>query len=114
MAHPSTFKAAVPFGVASLAIGAAGAVVAIVCAATALKILGVAAAIIGSYAFFATLLCGIENSGDSQKFKAELHKYVGSVVGSAIAGIIREIAVDVLFGLIDKALGRETVHVRLR
>ncbi len=106
----SIFKTAFPYGAASLALGAAGAATAIICTATALKVLGIVGAVIGAYSFFAVVACGLFNN--SSEFTKELPKYMSTIVGSAVADIIKNIALEVLSGLIDKALGRDTSNIR--
>ncbi|NGX33835.1 MAG: hypothetical protein K1060chlam1_00176 [Candidatus Anoxychlamydiales bacterium] len=108
----STFKAAAPYGILALGVGAAGAVAGLACTATALKIIGIAGAIIGAYSFFAILICGFMNMGQPEKFKQDLPKYLGIIVGSAIADIIKNVAIETISGLIDGALGRQSSTIR--
>jgi len=105
MAIPkSTFNTAMPYGIATLAIGVLGGSLAVMATATMIKVIGICAAIIGAYGFFAIVICGFVNSDNPQKFKEELPKYATTMIGSAIADIISKIATETIAQLI---FGRE-------
>lgn len=113
MTVESTFKAALPYGIASLAVGTIGAITAVAVATLAMKILGIALAIIGAYGFFATVVCGIFNAGNPKEFRENLPKYFVTFIGHAIADIISKIASEVISNLLDKALGRSGSTIRI-
>lgn len=108
----TTFQAALPYGAGCLVIGAIGAITAVAAVTTIVKIIGISMGIIGAYGFLGTLFCGITHSGDPKTFRLELPKYVTTMIGQALAEIIKKVAVDVLQALIDNALGRKPVHIR--
>ena len=99
-AQGSTFKAALPYAVTSLAVGVAGTVAAVACTETAAVVAGIAAALIGVYAFFATVICGVCNSGKPQEFRANIGKALAVAAGSAISDIISQVVRAVLDSLI--------------
>ncbi|NGX55944.1 MAG: hypothetical protein K1060chlam5_00178 [Candidatus Anoxychlamydiales bacterium] len=107
----TTFNAAKPYAIASLATGAIGLGVALTTSVLALKIIGIAAAIIGSVALLGTVICGFVNMGNPVKFKEELPKFVGAMVVSTAAEIIKNIALELISSLLDQALGRQSVRV---
>ena len=109
----SAFKAAFPYGVISLTSAVGGATLSLMAATTAMKIAGVVLALFGSYAFLAVLICGIAHSGNPKDFEKNLPKFLGSVMGSAIADICTKIALEVISGLINRALGRTGPSIRL-
>ena len=110
----STFITALPYGVTALVVGTVGAVVAVTATAVAIKIIGISAAIIGAYGFFSVLICGIVNADNPQKFREDLPKYAGSVIGSAIANIISSIAIESISSLLDSLLGRRNNSIRIQ
>lgn len=96
----STFKEAVPYAVLALGVGTVGAISAVACSVIALKVVGIVTAVIGSYAFFGVLLCGIEHQGNPEAFKGDLGKFVTTFIGAGIANLIQQVA----FALIDSLL----------
>lgn len=104
--NTSTFMAALPYAVSTIALGCIGAVVALVCASTVLKVVGVIAALMGTYAFLATVMCGVLHSGNPAAFKKDIGKYIATGMGSAITSIIEQVARSVLQGIINSFLGK--------
>ena len=115
MALPSqtTYRAALPYGITSLAIGVLGATLAVAATTIAIKIIGISAAIIGSYGFLATIVCGLIHAGNPQQFRVNYSKYALTLIGSFIADIISRIATETISHLLDKALGRTRSSVRI-
>ncbi|NGX39964.1 MAG: hypothetical protein KR126chlam1_01304 [Chlamydiae bacterium] len=98
--NQSIFNTAIPYGVASLAVGATGAVVAFCSTSTAAIITGVALAILGAYAFIGVLACGLHHNGDAQAFSRDVGKFMLTAASTAIADIIVTVAKVVLIDLI--------------
>jgi hypothetical protein len=109
----TTFRAALPWAIGSLALGTAGTILAVGATVTAVKIVGIAAGVIGAYAFFATLICGAVNAGNPKGFRDEIVKYASTMIGYAIADLITLIVREVISSLLDKALGRNNNSIRI-
>ena len=113
MASETTFRAAVPYAIGTLALGTAGAVTAVAATSVALQIVGIAMGIIGAYGFFATLICGIVHSGEPDRFREDLPKYAATMIGSAVADIISAVVREVIANLVNRGLGNNTSSVRI-
>jgi len=100
----STFHAALPYGAGTLAVAVGGTVLAATATVTALKIVGITAAFFGAFAFMGTVLCGISNSGNAQKFREEIFKYMTVAVGQAVVEITIQVASMVLQQMIYNCL----------
>lgn len=96
----TTFNAALPYGVTTLAAGSVGAILAFSASSTAAIVMGVALALIGTYAFLGVLTCGVEHSGKPDEFREKVGKYMLVGASGAIADIITTVAKAVLLDLI--------------
>ncbi|NGX37698.1 MAG: hypothetical protein K1000chlam2_00860 [Chlamydiae bacterium] len=96
----TTFDAAKPYGGATLAVGAIGALVAINATSTAAIVMSVALAIIGAYAFIGVLACYWKHSDDPAKFQKEVGKFMLTTASAGIADLIATVAKAVVLRLI--------------
>jgi len=112
MAHPLTFSnnsthvAAVPYGAATLAVGAIGAGLALLAAATALKVAGIVIGLFGVYAFGGVLFCAVRHSHSADAFRANVHDYIAASFGIALSTMIEQVARTAFQSLLDTAFGR--------
>lgn len=100
----TTFNAALPYGVGTLAVGALGVGIIFSSTSTAAIVAGIALAIIGSYAFIGVIGCGIAHSGDPNGFRDNVWKCMGTTAGVGIRDIIAFTVKEVVFGLIQEWL----------
>lgn len=91
MSSSSMFRTAAPYGGAVLAVGLLGAYVAVAAFSTVIKIIGVAVAFFGAYAFLNVVQAGTKASTD-QEFHSSLGKTLVISAGSAIYSMIRMLA----------------------
>ena len=96
----TTFDAAKPYGAATLAVGAAGAILAVSAASTAAIITGVALAIIGAYALIGVIACYLAHSDSPALFQKEVGKFMLSTASIGLADIIATVAKAVVLKLI--------------
>ena len=99
----STFYRALPYGACSLSMGVAGAFLSLAATATAVKVMGIVMGVMGTYAFMATLVCGII-SKDANEFDANISKYVISGIGAGLSDIIRTVVHNGINHMIQQCL----------
>jgi hypothetical protein len=102
----TTFRAAVPYALLSATASAGGAVMALACAATALKVIGILAAVMGAFAFTGVVICGLANAGDPKGFRENVGKVTATLCMQGFVEICSHVAVRVLDNLIDRMMRR--------
>lgn len=101
MAQPvSTFNTALPYGIATLAVGVAGLAVAVTATSTAAIVAAAIFATMGAYGFIGVVGCGIMYSGDPQGFKDNVGKAMVTMAGTALTQIITNVAQALIFDAI--------------
>jgi len=109
----TTFEKALPYGGFTITLSLTGALLA-TAACTATKVMGIFIGIIGIYAFFSVVLCGVKNSNNPRQFQKEIHKAMITSAGTAIVSIVDQIVRSALDALIDKLIyGSPTHQVRI-
>lgn len=103
--QPSMFCTAFPYAVCSLAVGAAAATAAILCASVAAKVTAIVIAVMAVYAFLGIVLGAIAHKGDPEAFKANLCAIVATAAGTAMASLIEQVARTAFQVLIESLLG---------
>ncbi|MBM3192442.1 MAG: hypothetical protein FJZ63_07330 [Chlamydiae bacterium] len=101
--QPSVFRAGLPYGVATLAVGVIGAYVAVTTASTAAAVAGVALGLFGAYGAIVTMVTAYY-SKDAADFKSKIHKALGATAVAVVSQIISTVAEAVLNNLIGKWL----------
>lgn len=86
--HDSMFSTALPYGVATSALGIVGAITAVFASSTAAIVAGIALGILGSYGFLAVLTCAI-SSKNSDEFGQNIWKHMVTFAGVAISQIVQ-------------------------
>ncbi len=104
--NPSTFWTAMPYAVGALAVGAGGATLALLGAATAVKTAGIVLGFLGAYAFFATVACGVKYSDDPEEFQRHIDQYLLVSAGWALAEVIHQVVATALQRMIYSCMGR--------
>ena len=105
-ANESTFWTAVPYAAGSLAVGVGGALLALTAAVTAVKVTGIVLGFLGTYAFFATVVCGFRYAGDPEGFQNNIDQFLLVSAGVAVAEIIHQVVTVALQRMIYSLLGR--------
>jgi hypothetical protein len=101
--HPNTtFKAAFPYGAATVAASLGATAMTIAATSTAVKVIAIFAAVISIFTFFSVILCAIKNSGNPQQFQKEIHQSMITATGSAIISVTNQIVTAALNSLIDR------------
>lgn len=100
VAPTSTYNAALPYAMGTLAVGAVGATVACTASSVAVVVSAVALALIGAIGFYGVIACGLAYRNDPEGFQENIHMFLWAAAGSAIAEIIQIVAREVLVGLI--------------
>lgn len=91
----STFNAALPYGVATLAAGALGATIALTVTSTVATIAGAVVALFSAYAFIGVIACGC-TSRNTQEFQERIGKMMFTFGSFALAEILTTVAQTVI------------------
>lgn len=86
--HDSMFMTALPYGVATSALGIVGAITAVFASSTAAIIMGIALGILGSYGFLAVLTCAM-SSRNSDEFSNNIWKHMVTFAGVAVSQLVQ-------------------------
>ena len=104
----STFSVAVPYAVGSLVVAGVACTLAIIAASMVAKIVAVAVAVMGAYAFGGIALCGFRYAGDPRGFEQNVHQFVLTSVGQALASLMEQAARTVFQSLLHSLIyGKE-------
>ena len=87
----SVFRAAIPYAVGTFALGISGIIISATAATTAMQVVGIAMAVIGTYGAFATVFCGCD-AKDAQDFKAKWGKYTVTIIFTGFVSMMAETA----------------------
>lgn len=97
----SMFNTALPYGVATLAVGVLGAVTAVAAVAVIGKIIGIALGILGAYGFIGVVSCSLV-SRNAQEFQQDVWKHMATSAGAGLSEIIvmvvKAVVLEAIFG----------------
>ncbi len=84
----STFQAALPYVIGSIALSVAGTVIALKVVSTAAIIAGVAIALFGLYSFVGVVTWGVECADDPAKFQKNMWKMTVTAATTVLTDIV--------------------------
>lgn len=96
----SVFNTALPYGAATLAVGAVGATLALTASSTIATFLGIAVGLCAAYAFMGVIACALA-SRDAKQFEENIGKTMITFGSIALADIISLVVQRVLINFVD-------------